>query len=264
MNTENTKWRQEFDSKAILLGYHGSQAQGTYRPNADKLLASDSDIMGIIIQPIEAYLGFGRQETIERKEPPFDVVVYDIRHFVKMLCKQNPTALSLLWLQDNYYIKRTPAGDRLIANRGLFVSKQAYNSFVGYGHSQLKRMHKMDATGYMGAKRKALVEKHGYDCKAAAHAIRLMRMGVEFLSTGSLKVMREDNRYLVDIKTGLYKLEEVQAESDRLMKLMDEALVRSTLPAKVDVPKAEMLLVSILADCWGIKGLEFERHGLAV
>jgi uncharacterized protein len=246
VNTSNAKWRQEFDDKAVLLGYHGSQAQGTFRPSPEKSF-NDLDVMGVIIQPIEAYMGFGLKETYERKEPPYDVVLYDLRHYIKMCCSMNPTALSLLWLRDNFYIKRTPIGNELIKNRGLFVSKKAYNSFVGYGHSQLKRMHRLDVTGHMGAKRKALVEKFGYDTKAAAHAIRLMRMGIEFLSTGQLNVMREDNRYLVDIKTGLYKLEEVRAESDRLMKLMDEALVRSTLPDEVDMDKAEQLLVGILA-----------------
>lgn len=251
MSTENTKWRQEFERNAVLLGYHGSQAQGTYRPNPEKSF-NDVDVMGVIINPIEAYMGFGRKETFERKEPPYDVVLYDIRHYIKMCCSMNPTALSLLWLKDNFYIKRTPIGDELIKNRGLFVSKKAYDSFVGYGHSQLKRMHKMESTGYMGAKRKAIVDKFGYDTKAAAHAIRLMRMGVEFLATGNLNVMREDNRYLVDVKTGMYKLEEVQAESDRLMKLMDEALVRSTLPAEVDMEKAEALLVQLMQSAFGM------------
>jgi len=63
----------------------------------------------------------------------------------------------------------------------------------------------------MGTKRKMLVEKYGYDCKNAAHLIRLLRMGVEFLKDGRLYVMREDAKQLIEIKRGEWTLEQVKA-----------------------------------------------------
>ena len=42
----------------------------------------------------------------------------------------------------------------------------------------------------MGEKRKAIVRKYQYDVKNAAHLIRLLRMGIEFLETGELRVFR--------------------------------------------------------------------------
>lgn len=247
-NPKNTKWMAEFNDRAILLGYRGSQAHGTYRPNTEANSTDDIDIMGVIVHTKEAYLGFGRQETFERFEDPWDVVVYDLRHFVRLLVKQNPNVLSLLWLRPNDYMKISPAGRVLIDHRDLFISKEAYKSFTGYAYSQLHKMTHGAHQGYMGDKRKKLVEKFGYDTKNASHLIRLLKMGIEFLATGELNVMREDNTYLVDIKNGNYSLEYVQDEAKRLFALSEEGLVQSKLAATVDQEAAEKLLVTILED----------------
>lgn len=247
-NPKSTKWLAEFSDRAILLGYRGSQAHGTYRPNTEANSTDDIDVMGVIVHPKEAYLGFGRQETFERFEDPWDLVVYDVRHFVRLLVKQNPNVLAMLWLRPNDYLKVTPAGARLIEKRNLFVSREAYKSFTGYAYSQLHKMTHGAHQGYMGAKRKKLVEKFGYDTKNASHLIRLLKMGIEFLATGHLNVMREDNTYLVDIKNGQYPIQYVQDEAKRLFALAEEGLVRSKLPSTVDQAAAEQLLVSILEE----------------
>ncbi len=245
---QQTKWWEEFNKNSILLGYRGSKTHGTYRPNTEPNSIDDIDVMGVVVSPVEAYYGFGRQDVFERMENPWDVVVYDVRKFVNLLCKMNPNVLSLLWLPKNFYIKTDYLGQRLVDNRSLFVSKQAYHSFTGYAYGQLKKMENNATQGYMGEKRKRLIEKFGYDTKNAAHTVRLLKMGIEFLSTGELQVMREDNAYLVDIKNGKYPIEYIKSEADRLMKLADVALVNSKLPEKVDEAKAEKLLVQILQD----------------
>jgi len=245
---KETKWWAEFYEKAIILGYRGSRVHGTWRPPTDPDSIDDIDVMGVIVQGPEAYLGFGRQDTYERMEGPWDVVVYDVKKFVGLLCKMNPNVMSLLWVEPNYYLKVTPAGKALIDNRNLFVSKEAYKSFTGYAYSQFHKMEHNACQGYMGAKRKGLVEKYGYDSKNASHLIRLLKTGIEFLSTGELNVKREDNTYLVDIKQGKYTLEAIKAEAERLFKLAELALVNSKLPDKVDIVKAEELLVGILTE----------------
>ncbi len=56
--------------------------------------------------------------------------------------------------------------------------------------------------GYMGEKRRELVRRVGYDAKNAAHLIRLLRMGIEFLTEGTLYVERADAAELLSIKRG--------------------------------------------------------------
>lgn len=249
---DNTKWWNEFNDRCILLGYRGSKVHGTWRPPTDPNSVDDVDIMGVIVGPREAYFGFGRQDTYERMEDDkntgllWDGVFYDVKKFISLLCKMNPNVLSMLWMQPNDYIKVTPLGRLILDNRSLFVSKEAHKAFSGYAWGQFKKMENCKCMGYMGAKRKGLVEKYGFDTKNASHLIRLLKMGIEFLSTGQLNVKREDNSLLVDIKNGKYNLDWVKTEAHRLFALADEALVRSTLPERVDVKKAEELLVEIL------------------
>ena len=99
----------------------------------------------------------------------------------------------------------------------------------------------------MGAKRKELVRRVGYDAKNAAHLIRLLRMGIEFLVDGELHVERADAEQLLSIKRGEWTIERVKEEAERLFKLAEEAYVRSSLPAKPDVKKAEGLCIAIIS-----------------
>lgn len=107
--------------------------------------------------------------------------------------------------------------------------------------------------GYMGVRRKALVEQYGYDCKNAAHLIRLLRMAIEFLTEGELYVRRQDATQLIEIKSGEWTLDKVKEEADRLFKLAEEAYIRSPLPNTPDMEKVNDLLTDILLE--NFKGL---------
>lgn len=230
----------------ILEGIRGSQAHGTYVPQHPDSV-DDEDLMGVVVMPIDNYCGLKNFEVQEIKFDKYDVVIYDIKKFIGLLLKQNPNVVMLLWLQDHFYTKRSEFGNELIAKRELFSSKLAYQAFSGYAYGQFKRMTHFQAyEGYMGAKRKALVDKYGYDTKNAAHLIRLLKMGIEFLSTGQMNVFRHDNEMLIEIKYGKWKLEKVQAEADRLFKMAEESFVNSKLPDRPDYEKANMLCEEII------------------
>jgi len=101
--------------------------------------------------------------------------------------------------------------------------------------------------GYMGTKRRELVRRVGYDAKNAAHLIRLLRMGIEFLTEGTMHVERADAPELLSIKRGEWSLEKVKAEAERLFQLSQEAYVRSTLPPEPDRDRAECLCVEMIS-----------------
>lgn len=103
-------------------------------------------------------------------------------------------------------------------------------------------------SGYMGNKRRGLVETHGYDTKNAAHLIRILRMGIEFITDGYMHVEREDKLELLAIKNGKWSLEKVQTEAEKLFELAREANVRSPLPPQPDIAKAESLCMAILRE----------------
>lgn len=157
--------KELFPENLILMGYRGSIAHGMYIPNTDPNSIDDIDLMGVFMAPVKHYIGITKtKETVEKFIGKYDAVSYEFIKFVKLLLKSNPNVLSLLWIKDNMYLKRHKYGQALIDNRDLFVSKIAYKSFTGYAYGQLRKMEKFNCAGYMGEKRKKLVEKFGFDC----------------------------------------------------------------------------------------------------
>lgn len=100
----------------------------------------------------------------------------------------------------------------------------------------------------MGQKRRELVRRVGYDAKNAAHLIRLLRMGIEFLTEGTMHVERADAPELLEIKRGAWPLERVKSEAERLFQLSQEAYVRSSLPSEPDRDRAERLCVEMISE----------------
>ena len=222
---------------AMIVAYRGSIAHGMYMPSIDPNSIDDKDLMAVCIPPLDHFFGlkqFGSRGTKEVMFEEWDIVAYEIRKFIGLLEKGNPNVLSLLYLRPMDYIHKDHVADLLIKYREMFVGKHVYHSFAGYAHGQLHRMTHGAFKGFMGAKRKGLVEKYGYDTKNAAHLIRLLRMAIEYLGDGKLRVFRDDAPELLKIKCGEWTLEKVQAEASRLFKLAEEAYVRSPLPPTPD------------------------------
>jgi len=229
----------------------GSHSHNTYVPKDDPDSIDDVDIMAIAVPPPARLIGLREWQhwTFQREE--LDVVAYSLRKFVGLLLKSNPNVVGLLWLPTDLYLYRYGVFDLLIENRHCFSSRTAYQAFSGYAHAQLEKLEAGAFKGYMGAKRKELVKRHGYDAKMAAHAIRLLRMGAEFLETGALRVYRdEDADEIRSIKRGEWTLEDVRAEADRGFARAKEALEKSPLPDRPDFEAAERLLIEITLSIW--------------
>lgn len=240
-----------FPPNTVLAGYVGSVAHGTYIPNSDPNSIDDKDVLGVYIAPITEYFGMRQPEhkqQIETKRDEWDVVIYEIVKMFSLWTKNNPNVMSLLWLDSQFYIIKSDIGQKIIEHRNLFVSKQAYHSFAGYAYGQFHRMEHGSYKGYMGERRKQLVNRFGFDCKNAAHLIRILRMAIEFLSEGELHVRREDASQLIEIKSGAWSLDKVKSEAEYLFKLAEQAYVNSKLPNKPDEDEINALLASILKD----------------
>ncbi len=233
----------------ILSMYRGSIAHGMYIPNSDPNSIDDKDVMAVCVPPLDYYFGlsrYGSRGTKEIKRDEWDVVIYEAQKMVSLLQQGNPNVLMALWLDDEHYLNITKAGQLLIDNKDLFVGKHVYQAFTGYAVSQLKRMSAFAFNGYMGQKRKSLVERFGYDTKNAAHLIRLLRMGIEFLADGILYVKRHDTEQLLQIKRGEWSLDQVKAEADKLFALSEHAYKQSRLPEGPNREEINRLCVEII------------------
>ncbi|HWE43496.1 MAG TPA: hypothetical protein VG432_13380, partial [Gemmatimonadaceae bacterium] len=111
---------------------------------------------------------------------------------------------------------------------------------------RFRKLHHGHFAGYMGEKRKAMVRKYQYDVKNAAHLIRLLRMGSEFIETGNLQVYRTtDADELKRIKRGEWTLEQVKEEAARLFAGVEVSRGRSPLPEGPDTVAANALLIEL-------------------
>jgi hypothetical protein len=264
--------------------------------------------MGFLVPPLEYHFGLPRWQHWVFQFEELDVVIYSLEKAVRLLLKNNPNIVGLLWLREDEYVHRHPLFDELRSQRALFSSLQAAEAFAGYAYDQLKRMEAFDVermaeyegltaevkaagpitdvleadahklqhiaahcgldldvlkrfrklhrehfSGYMGEKRKAMVRKYQYDVKNAAHLIRLLRMGSEFLRTGHLQVYRTaDAEELKAIKQGAWSLDRVKAESERLFRGIAEARASSPLPPHPDEPAASALLIRLHRSILGV------------
>lgn len=134
-------------SRTIFLTRHGSHAYGT------AIEGSDEDFKGIAIAPKNYYLGNLHHFEQAENKGGLDVVIYDIKKFVKMASDCNPNVIEVLntdpadWAipqnDDPPMHLAVRYGEpfiKLFESRDLFLSKLARFRFSGYAFSQLKRI----------------------------------------------------------------------------------------------------------------------------
>lgn len=269
--------------RPALIAYRGSIAHGTYIPPEDETGIDDVDILSVYVAPLSHYFGSDCKPAAgsDCKIGKWDSAAYEFRHFCTLLANGNPNVLSLLWTEEKHRLLVEREGEALIENRNLFLSKKLYHSFGGYAHAQMKRMEsfkdvedlgcgcdstfhgetcvanlargrgsqKRFATGFMGAKRKGLVAKYGYDVKNAAHLIRLLHMGIEVLNSGEVFVDRSgrDADELKSIKRGEWSLGAVKTVAESLFEDMKVARDGSPLPEEPDRVAIDRFMVDTLS-----------------
>lgn len=141
---------------------------------------------------------------------------------------------------------RGPLAEVLEADRAKLEHIGRHWSLPIESLNRFRKLHHEHFSGYMGEKRKAMVRKYQYDVKNAAHLIRLLRMGIEFLETGQLQVFRtSDADELKRIKRGGWTLDQVKAQAEALFGRIEEARSRSPLPPRPDEAAANKLLMKI-------------------
>ena len=243
-----------FNEKTVLAGYRGSIAHGLYIPpeESDEFGICDTDMFEVYRFPDEYYFSlegyYHSKETSEEKDGELDIVRYELRKFFHLAAGCNPNVITWLWNRTEHYTTVSPEGKLILKNRQIFLGKRRIrDAFGGYAHSQLSRLTAGSYRGYMGEKRKRLVDKYGYDTKNASTLIKLLRWGRELLLTGSMQVYRQKDRdFLLDIKMGKFSLAKIQEIADKEFLLLEEAYAASKLPEVNNKRKISELLVAIL------------------
>lgn len=244
-----------FDKKPILSGFRGSIAHGlTIKPEEDVLFGiDDKDTFSMYCYPYEYYYSlesyYHRGEVVEKKEGELDEVSYELRKTFHLLAGCNPNVMTYLYNKPEHYFHISEGGKLLIEHRDLFLAKRRIrDAYSGYAYGQLTKLQSGAYKGYMGEKRRKIVDEYGYDTKNAMTLVRLLRNGRELLLEGTMKVYRDDDKdFLLDIKKGKLTLSELQKLSDEEFRLTEEAYSKSKIQEENNRNKINELLVDIIA-----------------
>ncbi len=122
----------DYRRSIIFESVVGSQAYGTALPNSDK------DVKGIYVIPSSGYLSLDPPPT-QVSDEKGDTVYYSLARFLELALSANPNIIELLYMPTECIQHRSPSFKILEDNRSIFITKQAYESHVGYAHAQIKK-----------------------------------------------------------------------------------------------------------------------------
>lgn len=235
--------------KPVIVGEVGSVAHGLGVPE------SDHDYHGVYIDPPEALIGLNgskgafrhrdRPEGVKSEPGDEEATFYALRDYARLAAAGNPTVLTLLFtptltVHDSIGLQ---------ANRDMFLSKQIATTHVGYATSMFRRL-----TGDLAPRtnRPQLIEEHGYDTKAAFHAIRHLIQGHELLMFGTMTMPMYPMvcKYLLDVRAGKYTEQDVINAILAWHDKIEHAAETSQLPDRADMGRINEWLVATHEDAW--------------
>jgi uncharacterized protein len=233
----------------VILGEIGSIAHGL------GVAESDHDYHGVYIDPPEVLLGLKSSlGAVRLRDKPEGVcsgpgdsegTLYGLRKFAQLCAQGNPTVLTLLFTPN----LKVPDRINLQAHRDMFLSKQIATRHMGYADSMYRRL-----TGDLAPRtnRPDLIAKHGYDTKAAFHALRLLIQGHEMLIHGTMTMPMHDGfrNWLLAIRDGKASEATVLNEIALWRATIQDAEAGSPLPDRPDMDKINNWLIDTHAREW--------------
>ncbi|WP_338762546.1 nucleotidyltransferase domain-containing protein [Bernardetia sp. ABR2-2B] len=113
----------------LLEALAGSKAYGTDLPT------SDTDIKGIFILPKEKF--YALEYVPQVSDEKNDIVFYEIKRFIELLSKNNPSAIEIFHTAKEDIFHKNPILD-LIKSEDI-LSKMCRDTFAGYALTQIKK-----------------------------------------------------------------------------------------------------------------------------
>lgn len=159
----------------ILLGLAGSYSYGTNNES------SDIDVRGVTLNRKSDLIGMTSYD--QYTDESTDTVIYTFNKIIRLLLECNPNTCELLGLNEEHYLYLSPIGRELLANRRLFLSKRAIQSFGGYADQQLRRLQNALARDRMASEER---ERHIYN--SVKNAMYEFRERYRISDYGMLKI----------------------------------------------------------------------------
>ena len=186
----------------------------------------------------------------EQRRKTIAVTVYGITRYFRLLVDGNPNIIESLFTSRELVEFSNPIGERLRANRHLFLSKRSFYKTRAYAFAQLRKLERVPA----GNRLEGYLE-HGFDTKFAGHTIRLLDNCQQILG-GDLD-LRQNREMIKSIRNGELKIEEILAIAKEKELTMEKLVVQSKLPEKPPVAKIKNLLIELLQ--YSYQNLEIKK-----
>ena len=241
-NILSAKERLEKQAEPLFITVGGSRA---YCLNT---LSSDTDLRGIFMEPVESLFGLKEPYgSISFDSPGIDAQFFSLKQFFKLCMKGSPNGLELLYIPADQYVSMHIFFCDVIANRSLFLGKQAiYDAFMGFAKSQKNKTAKELASGNV---KKA--------AKSQMHTVRLYMQGTDLFTYGGMTVRRmsSDIHFLMKIREGAMLRRDASGsycEKEQFTALLEDmenklrtTYLRSSLPDKANAQALDKLLQKI-------------------
>jgi len=226
---------------------------------------SDVDIYGFCIPPKDIIfphlageiMGFGRQHKrfdqwqkhhVDDKEQgvQFDFQIFSIVKYFHLLMQNNPHVIDSLFVPQRCVLHCTQIGTMVREKRQMFLHKGAWHRFKGYAYSQLKKAKNKEPEG----KRKAAVEKFGYDPKFCYHIVRLLDEVEQILTEQDIDLQR-NREQLKSIRRGEWSLEQIEEYFQSKERELETLYTTSKLQHSPDEAAIKELLFQCLEHHYG-------------
>ena len=212
----------------MLRTQAGGRVYGT------SVAGSDLDYRIVFVQPPEYIYGIDRYDMHGPDNAgSVDLCCYSLQQFARMCLMYNPHLLEILWTPLDMHERCDTAWRMIYDLRASFLSKSMVEPFCAYARVYLER-------AVAGAK------DFGWSpSKNAMHAVRVLRMGLEAVAEGEIRVIRPDADYLLAIRRGKESVDDARRECERLESAIREAIFASVLPDKPNRVLINRAVVSI-------------------
>jgi len=232
----------------------GSQVYGIATPN------SDIDI-GVVIMESPSHI-YGLQNAINfpqvKDNENHDIRKFWLKRFLSLCVRGNPNALEWLYTQKDKIISCEKVfQEQIINNRELFLDGSSLiHSHMGFALSQIVKMRRHEQE--MGAKRRALYNKYGYDVKYASHAVRLIHQLTSIMKHGTMVLPYEEEvrAELLAIKVGEVSVTEFNKLYEdkviRIEKLIEDEGDKFKAKYQPDYAIISDIMTDLYYEVWGI------------
>lgn len=214
----------------------------TCTPLGERLLAARERFLSLRVK--DSFSGYAMSQLARIKTH---------RKWVMNPPKQEPTR-AMFGLPEHGIVSRDQLGavEAMLADGRLSQADLTTNFLEVLERERKYRGARKEWESYQGwlktrnPKRSALEAEFGYDTKHGMHLIRLLRMGLEIVRGGEVKVRRDDRDELLAIRAGAWSYEVLMARADELHAQVQAAAPASPLPPEPDEAGLDALCAELV------------------